>query len=884
MKKVYFYWTKCPDYLYKLSGNKGKSLWNKNNPWKQRYFVLKRVGNKPVLEYHNKKPKNKNAVPKDLVTLWPSYRLEKVTNTRHRAYVFELTTPEKYLCLSADEQRHMDMFVFVIQAQTQLKEQIKDDMIMVQPENSEAQRRIGAKGANCILHASPWGVTLALQSSRSILAQWPMKSVRYFEASGKGQFMLEAGRVAPMGDGMYVFHTQKGKDNSIYDIMDQNIVNALGKTQPNRRGTTEEVEDYVIEADKLSALTTVCPCTMSQPELPTILQDNWNFTSPHVPATTRPRPIVHTRQSNDNTQLLTNNPTSPPPLPDRRPSDTQGSITPSSSKKNLLHTVSSSSLGSSQCKNLADRPPLPPPTGAHSSPKPQTRQRPVQSKPLSIPKSPSASDARVSQAYLRMDSNSSLKMASSLTPFSPTTADMTPPPTYPEATAYSPMEKVAPNRDGYLEPRNSAEIAAELNARESQNGFPEQYILPTSEQHDPYDLQRGHHHGNNRQSDELQVSSNFRLNRLRSASCEEINNTYMGGRVLRERKGSQDYNANEKAYDLAKPQAPFENLQNFRGSLELLCDNKRTSGDYYNINGLKGTVDTSPAPTVKETRKRFNEGFRSDTMQRSISNPNFFNIHKKEKINDARSGQTKSANLESQPLNPKRKSKSLINLFKKSSRDKSAGKTSDRSSVGSSTPSSPTGTLTRETSVPMITIGGSQVFITERTRSFRRPKSRPDQQDSDSGSQSNRSSRSSSISKSPNGSHSSTRYSNYHQHLPSTSPRTQKKDLAKRQDSSTSLPLNIGNSTANVKVHDGTPYSDGQRQYNTYSLDRSAGRTTRYVAQNATSPRLPQRSGATSPSYVNVVHGRSSSDSLSTANSMQRNSSSSSCGKPETVC
>ena len=38
-----------------------------------------------------------------------------------------------------------------------------EDYIPVQPENSEAQRRIGAKGTNSVLHVSPYGITLALQ-------------------------------------------------------------------------------------------------------------------------------------------------------------------------------------------------------------------------------------------------------------------------------------------------------------------------------------------------------------------------------------------------------------------------------------------------------------------------------------------------------------------------------------------------------------------------------------------------------------------------------------------------------------------------------------------------------------------------------------------------
>lgn len=40
---------------------------------------------------------------------------------------------------------------------------IADDYFTVHPENSEAQRRIGAKGTNCVLHVSPYGITLALQ-------------------------------------------------------------------------------------------------------------------------------------------------------------------------------------------------------------------------------------------------------------------------------------------------------------------------------------------------------------------------------------------------------------------------------------------------------------------------------------------------------------------------------------------------------------------------------------------------------------------------------------------------------------------------------------------------------------------------------------------------
>jgi hypothetical protein len=42
------------------------------------------------------------------------------------------------------------------------------------------------------------------------------------------------------------------------------------------------MEDYIVESEKLSALTTISALTMSQPELPMILQENWNFTVPNA--------------------------------------------------------------------------------------------------------------------------------------------------------------------------------------------------------------------------------------------------------------------------------------------------------------------------------------------------------------------------------------------------------------------------------------------------------------------------------------------------------------------------------------------------------------------------------------------------------------------------
>ena len=46
--------------------------------------------------------------------------------------------------------------------------------------------------------------------------------------------------------------------------------------QPDRRGNTEEIEDYVLEAERLLALTVVAACTSDNPEIQNIVQNNWN--------------------------------------------------------------------------------------------------------------------------------------------------------------------------------------------------------------------------------------------------------------------------------------------------------------------------------------------------------------------------------------------------------------------------------------------------------------------------------------------------------------------------------------------------------------------------------------------------------------------------------
>ncbi|XP_076091354.1 uncharacterized protein LOC143063232 [Mytilus galloprovincialis] len=694
------------DSLYKLSGNKNKGFFGKNNPWKLRYFILKKCGNQPVLECYSKKPKNRTTAPKEKIPLLPGFHLEKVTNTKNRAYVFELTSQDKYLCLSADEQKNMDVFVFLLMSQLKLKEQIKDDFIIVKPENSDVNRRIGAKGTNCILHISPWGVTLALQATRTVLAQWPLKSIRYFEG-GKNQFMLEAGRVAPMGDGTYIFHTEDGKENYAYDLLDQRIVDALTKMQPGRRGTTEEMEDYVLESNNLTLLTSVIPCMINHPDHINIMRDNWNIDINGN--TIRTRPTVHVRQTSNASETGSDlgTPGTPgPPLPSRRPETPSSRYLASSSpgrqqSSKVPSVVNSSFQKSNSSSSLVSRPPLPTPTsGALSN---SQRSRPV---PAPLNRS-STADGN----YLRMNSLSAVKTIAqnSVPPFSPT-GEWSPPPSFQEATNYSLMSPGHVGRDGYLNPRTSVIELQEIALEKFNQNVPDTYLSPTAEYETTFNTsslprERG--------STSKPSNNNDNHYRLRSLSCEDIKKGQMRQRA-RTANSRQDAKNNSRETTTAEP---FPRIQEFKGSMELLLQDER---GYYNIDGLKGTIDSSHAPSVAEVLQKFDETAKPP-LTRAISNPNFLQLLNKDKLNDIRVEKARSIHGSNPNL---KKSKSLLNLFKRSNKEKSSITKEEgySSNKAKSLPNSPCNSLQRQYSHPNISINVKGIHVTGRTRSFRKPR------------------------------------------------------------------------------------------------------------------------------------------------------------------
>lgn len=128
--------------------------------------------------------------------------------------------------------------------------------------NTKQLQRIGAKDQACLLHFTRWGLTLALQESRSVLALWPLDTIRNYECTGTQQFIFEAGRRSPMGEGKYVFFTYEGEDESMFNVIDifvsARLESKANLAPPKRKGEVTD-DDILLAYNKLHS------CVMGNP-------------------------------------------------------------------------------------------------------------------------------------------------------------------------------------------------------------------------------------------------------------------------------------------------------------------------------------------------------------------------------------------------------------------------------------------------------------------------------------------------------------------------------------------------------------------------------------------------------------------------------------------
>lgn len=90
---------------------------------------------------------------------------------------------------------------------------------------------------------------MALERTRAVLAQWPLTTIRSYEALDANEFIFEAGRASPMGEGKYNFVTHSGDDNKIFDVID-NFTTARRRNQGSHAsaGSSELTQDDIERA------------------------------------------------------------------------------------------------------------------------------------------------------------------------------------------------------------------------------------------------------------------------------------------------------------------------------------------------------------------------------------------------------------------------------------------------------------------------------------------------------------------------------------------------------------------------------------------------------------------------------------------------------------
>ncbi|XP_070532707.1 uncharacterized protein [Ptychodera flava] len=248
--------------------SKGKFLQRKKSvSWKKLYFILRKERDNAkeysVLAYYDKKPQpNEDSKDtkgrKGVTKLWPHYKIEKVFTVKDRSNVFMITTEVEKFQLYAESPNLMDLWVFHLQTQTKLRNDLPGSSFIVKALESAEHRRIGSIGNNCLLHISPWGITLALQNSRSLVGQWPLKCIRTFESSDNGRFTFEAGRSSPMGQGEYAFLTKPTDDNALFDLIDNYTIKnnqRHGSSVSSSRDNRTQVDDITEEYDRLRLAT-----------------------------------------------------------------------------------------------------------------------------------------------------------------------------------------------------------------------------------------------------------------------------------------------------------------------------------------------------------------------------------------------------------------------------------------------------------------------------------------------------------------------------------------------------------------------------------------------------------------------------------------------------
>ncbi|KAJ7383336.1 hypothetical protein OS493_028884 [Desmophyllum pertusum] len=232
--------------------NKGWLKKSFTKKWKKGYYVLRKycAGDQPFLQWFDREDGWRRQMPRGTLELFPRYKVFKRMEHKAKQHVFEISNDAETLMLAAESETVMDLWVIQLQMQTILNRewQVKYLESKAVAAGKCNELELGINSVCYII--SRWGLTLALERTRAVLAQWPLTTIRSYEALDTNEFLFEAGRASPMGEGKFNFFTHNGDDNKIFDVIDNFASARLRRRQDTHSPTAshELTEDDIERA------------------------------------------------------------------------------------------------------------------------------------------------------------------------------------------------------------------------------------------------------------------------------------------------------------------------------------------------------------------------------------------------------------------------------------------------------------------------------------------------------------------------------------------------------------------------------------------------------------------------------------------------------------
>ena len=232
--------------LYTESSSGAWSKLSGKRQWKRKFIVLNQSASNEEECYlltFDKEELWRVATPKKRLSLYPRYKISKLSDFKGREKVLEINNESNQWYVTSSKSKIVNLWALQIQMQTKLSRAISGRIFSVVGIDNKDMQSIGAASQNCLLHFTKWGITLALQKSRAILAMWPLKTIRNYEDSGHSEFTIEAGRRAPMGEGLYRFQTNVGIDREMFNVVDAFVAALLDEKaciEGGRKPTTDD--------------------------------------------------------------------------------------------------------------------------------------------------------------------------------------------------------------------------------------------------------------------------------------------------------------------------------------------------------------------------------------------------------------------------------------------------------------------------------------------------------------------------------------------------------------------------------------------------------------------------------------------------------------------